>query len=776
MKRLAVFILLLSSSFISRLTACGFYPYGESVRFCYFKPRYFNYDEGYNYFNYTSDWYDYSSYDANESEEFDYGFYAGINYHDPNLELWAKYCNNKVNRNAIDQAIYKLPATEINRASNNAFLRYLYASKDLDAINYILFAKQCEQYTWNNEDPWEKNENKDLKAPGELTKEAGLRADKIKNGQLKNRYLFLKVRLAFYHSGANEIRQVYDKYFKDAKEKDLLYYWVLFYYTQTVADKATENYYAAQVFAHAADRRFVVRSNYDRSIPIEETLKHAKTPEEVANIWLLHGIWIEEKGLPYIINVYKNNPASHGLGFLLLREINKMEDWILTPQYSLFEPSTRGDYWENNNARRILQRVKLDRAYAREVLNFINTVDFSKTDNPAQWQLSQCYLAFLAQDNVKAVAALRLAEKQINKSNTLYAPLQVVKGLVLVAAQEQGKAGIPDEVRPILMEQYKDKKHKYLFGIGRELEEKGNTTLAALLFAKASDEAEAYWDYETVNWKAKNNVQSMYSDYYWEYLTYMDACYTIPQMHDIIDDVTAFKAKSTFDNWLYGNIIKEKHELYRILGTKYFREGKLAEAAETFKNIKPADDFYFDENPFYKIKFTPEFTADYNKKHKVNRSYITANLITVLAKANNTVEKDRDYYYFLAGNCYYNISFYGNAWNMSHRFMSASQTSTGLPDDDNYFGCKIAMHYYTLAYKHAKTPKFKALCLRMMAECRDAAISQQYDSNWRYNYRYELVKEPNAYDAQFKKQYGAYYNDLYKSNCTAFEDYFKARR
>ena len=769
MKRLTVFILLLLSNFPLNLNACGFYPWGEEVRFCFLKPRHFGYDEGYSYFNYTSDWYDYNRRRNLPDGDYDFSFDAGTNYTDPNLTLWQQYCDGKVSKEAIEEAVYKLPANAINRDSGNAMVRYLYKVKNTDAIDYIVFAKACEQHTWTA-DPWEKNENRNLLPIRSLIDDAGAKAKIVRDVQLQRRYLFLKTRLLYYFGDDKELAAVYESYFKGSGEKDLIYYWVLFFYTQCQHDPAVENYLAAQVFANAPDKRFIVRSNYDRSISVEETLKSAKTPEEESNIWLLHGIRVTGRGLPYIRNIYKSNPGSQGFGFMLLREVNKLEDWILTPQYSLFEPSTRSDYWENNNARRILERVKADRSYAKELLDFVNTIDISKTDNTKLVLLAKTYLAFLAKEDEQAVEALKAARREIGKGDTLYEPLQIITGLVLTSSQKYGDAIIPDAVKPILLEQYKKGNYKYIFGIGRELEEKGNSTLSALLFSKSEDENNGDW-LNTVHWKSKNNVMTMYSDYYWEYLTYMDAGYTISQMHSLIDDVEAYKTGDAFSKWLYSETLANRHELYKILGTKYYRGGDFIKARKAFASIDPKNDYIFEENPFYKIKNTPEFTAGYDKKQKVTRAYIMDNLIKILKKSYSISEKDRGYNYFLAANCYYNMTFYGNAWNMSRRFMSATQVRTNLQDDPDYFGARTAMKYYSLAYLHANTQEFKALCLRMMMQCEDHRLSYEHNLQWHLNYRYKISLGENRYDARLKKEYGNYYEDL-KSNCTAFTDYF----
>lgn len=764
MKRFQVFILLLLSSLSPGLYACGYYPYGEDVRFCFFTPYSFGFDDGYRRFNYTSDWYDYA---WNEDD---------LDENAANVNLWREYCKNKVSAKAILEAVYKLKAAEVNRTSGNAMFRYLYAAKDQEAIDYLIFAKQCEQYTWDNLDPWEKDENKVLKPALTLAAEAGKKALSVNNSQLRQRYLFLKARLCFYYGKWREVEGIYNSHFKNSKDKNLIYYWMMFLYTQGKAD-AEQNYFAAQVFAHTPDRRFVVRSNYDRDIPIEETLKYAKTSEEAANVWLLHGVRITGKGLPYIQGMYKNNPDALGLRFLMVREINKMEDWILTPQYSLFEPTTRPDYWENNNARRILNRVAEDRKYAREVYNFIKGVDVAKTGDAAFWYLAQTYVAFLAGENQAAVSNLVKAEKEISGKHGLYNHLQMIKGLVLTASQKSATAQVPKDVEGIIKAQFAKENHKYIFALGREIEMKGNYGLAALLFSRTNYDEEDYWGGgNTSYWKAPSNVESMFSDYFTNYRSYIDAAYTPRQVAEVIQTLDGLRSKTGFEKWLYQGAVADKDELWRILGEINLRRGSLLEARDAFKHMSQSREYIYEENPFYKVRHTPEFTSDYNKKQPISRYYIVDNLIKVLKRANDPNENDRDYYCFLAANCYYNISAYGSAWTMSRRYFSSGQYESGYADDGNFFQCETAAHYYAQAYKYAKTEKFKALCLRMMAECekhkRDVTAT-----DWYIQYKYDLKEPPNKYEAQFKKQYKAYVKDLYgEGNCTAFADYFKARR
>ena len=67
MKKLVAFtILLLSNS----IFGCGYSPYGEDVRYCLFKPNYFNFGEFYS-FNYHSNLWGFDYDDTNRINQYD---------------------------------------------------------------------------------------------------------------------------------------------------------------------------------------------------------------------------------------------------------------------------------------------------------------------------------------------------------------------------------------------------------------------------------------------------------------------------------------------------------------------------------------------------------------------------------------------------------------------------------------------------------------------------------------------------------------------------------
>jgi hypothetical protein len=257
--------------------------------------------------------------------------------------------------------------------------------------------------------------------------------------------------------------------------------------------------------------------------------------------------------------------------------------------------------------------------------------------------------------------------------------------------------------------------------------------------------------------------------YFYEYFDYLDFVYSANELQIVINKLNT-TVEDDFIKIIYSQLLKDKNYLIDLLGTKYIRENRLMLAEKTFKLLsndywqenynawerdKYEDYYSFDENPFYDLKHTESFIP-HNEKFVVTKLSVTQHLIKYLRYANNPKTNNRDYYYFLVANCYLSMTQYGNSW-MMRRYTSTSDYNQGnnesYIDEIEYRNGNQAQKYYYLAYKNAKTDKFKALCLRMEDYSKDN-ISSKFE--------------------KLKSQYPEYYKDL--SSCENLEAYFKARR
>lgn len=761
------------------LYACGFYPYGEYTRVSLFNPSIFGYSS-YAGFYYSSN--SFGSVNADTNAE---------SYVDPNTKLWFAYCRGKVDMPSINHAVYTLYQREIDEQSPNAMIQYLYKQKDNDALNYLRFAKSCEFYNSWQDDPWERQTFSAMPKRTELMNKAINLSEMVQNKELKKRYTFLAIRLAWYNKHYDKVDSLFAATFEKTANTDIIYYWSLYFKSTTEKNSAYANFELAQVFANAVDKRLVCHQYFDKKVSLEQTLQYAKTNEEKSNVYLLVGIEKHDKILPYLRKMYEYNPTSEGLSFLLLREINKIEDFVFTPYYTLFQPSLSYDYWndtEETSVQQILNRAERDRIYAKEVLQFVNAVDLHKVNNSLFWQSCKAYLQFITRDYNSCLELINQLEKSV-LDNRIANQMKIIKALALTAKQTHGSAIIPIGTQSTLMANKNNV--QFIFAIGKELEYLGNTTDAALLYSKLAQfrYRENSDGNTTIFWKAKNKAQGTYygGDYFTDYFDYTDISYSPEQIQNLIDNIQKNKEeKDSFSVFKYEVLKEQVPRLYDLLGTKYIRKNKLVNALSAYKNA--GNQYWnrayttwednaniFDENPFYRLKYTPQFIAP-TDTIRLNKYTVTKQLINYLHRAEDKNEKDRDYYYFLVANAYYNMGREGNVW-MMRRFNGWSAYSLSAIEDESEFRqSNLAKQYYLHAKQYAKTDKFRALCLRMVIRCEKHKIEYKNIKDWNQNnYDYDSIIATNKYYVDLKTNYAEHFDDLV-SNCDHFETYFDARR
>ncbi|MFT3703507.1 MAG: hypothetical protein QM802_14180 [Agriterribacter sp.] len=772
MKYLIVCILFLVGSVCCYIFACG-PQYPDEVRFSIFNPDAFR-QKGFENFQYTNHLFAYPGIDG-VSEMNSVGYVLP----DENVTLWKKYCRNKPSDEDIEEAVYQLSVTDMESGTlNNSMIRYLKKSNDKQALDYLAFAKGCEEVNRFLSDPWERDKE-DFQKPlrQQLITEALQKAAKSKD-EIKLRYAFLAIRLAFYNNDVKTIDNVYKQYFKGRPQKNIIDYWALYFYGPFQPEGATANFNAAQVFANAPDKRMNTVYQYKKTIPVNATLQLAKSNQEKIAVWLIDAVRNPGRALTNIQKIYALDQHSPYLDFLLLREINKLEDWIYTPEYYLFQPSVPSDNkYSSIKYTTLLKNVESDRKYAKSVLSFVNIVDSVDNKKKLLWRNTKAYIHLMLKEYDQTLAICGSLQQTATEKS--YQQIKMMEALALVGRQEKGKAIISEKIKPVILQQQAQKNYPFIFAIAKELEMKGNTTDAALLITNVNKGD--FWDAQNVYWKNSKGVDNDYVDYYWEYFGYVDAQYTATELKALMTDIqNNVNKKDPFNSWKYASIKNENQSrLYDLLGTKYIRENNLEAALQAFKKVNDTIwtsefypyKFYLAANPFYTDMYN-EHRPTYADTVHFTKTTITSTLIDYLKKGADIKRTDRDYYYFLAANCYLNMTEYGNSWLMRRYYWSSSEREEGFSDDPEYYSCMLAKKYYLEAKKVSRSKKFSALCLRMAGRCEAYRLRHAYDD--RYNINENKTFQQNRDYKDLKKQYPDYYDALI-SNCESFESYFAAR-
>jgi hypothetical protein len=790
MRNWTIFILVFIGSLFQETRACWFYPYGEELRVSFLNPALFNLQQ-WRTFHYSA-----RSFEPDDP----------LSWDDPdaNIGMWVTYCNNQVPVEAIREAVYGYSYETMQKDTANLMLRYLRNKRDQHAIEYLKFAKSCEIFNRFHSDPWERNEMADKKERSKLMMEAisGIHQKNL-HPQIRKRYAFLAIRLAFYNNNPSAVMKLFDEHFRDAKQRDILYYWSLHFRNLHQNDSVRRSFEAAQIFMNAPDKRFAVLSSYGSKIGIAPILALATSNQERSNVHAIRAILRHDKALWDLREIYRLTPRHEAINILIIREINKLEDWIYTPYYTNWQPSVATNWsWLNGteddeqiNTYALLQkRIRDDRVYAGEVLRFLNTIDPRVVNDRRLLEAARIQLLFMTAQYHKCIKTIEVMLKQLPSDDLLVIQLMKMNALCLTANQQKGKAIIPAAIEKTLLKFSND--NRFMFAIARELEYLGNHTLAAAIYANIkyqylSPECDQLQtdSNQSLYWKDRKSHTIVYDDYFHEYFNYLNFNYTTDQLEDVVASINHPKT-DTFDHWLTKGLTRDRSRLLDMLGTKYIRLDQLKDALRSFEKIpddywlawytpwERNDVFYlFDQDPFYELKYTPHF-IDQPKQEVLNKRVITSRLIDFLERANNPKEKDRDYYYFLVANCYYNMSYYGNSWMMRRFFRSNEILNSGHVDEKEYYQCNLASLYYNKARQHAKQPPFEALCVAMMSKCERHRLGYIYnvereDLTWQE--REKILQKRNRYTTTLFNEYPEYADDL-TSSCELFKTLFDLRR
>lgn len=698
-----------------------------------------------------------------------------------NSRLWRTYCKNIPTVEAVFEAVYRIPAD-----SGNGFMDYLRRTNDTAALGYLRFAKAGELLNAAYADPWEHGGDAAAQYRQQYIADAITRARRVRAPELQKRYAFLAIRACYYAQDRETMGMLFREYFGERSQHDIIDYWALSFHALTMPSGPERNLLLARVFFHAPDKRFAAETAYQHALPLADVLKYAETADDVAAVWTMKAVRNPGRSLDELEKIAAEKPGHEHLAFLLFREVNKLEDWIYTTTYTARDPilSQYTSAEMNPAYATYLKWADKDRQYAARLLAFTEQQLQYVQHSREVWEAIRISLQLMTEKHPEALATLRRVEQNKQLRPEMREQLVVFRAIALVAAQAPEEDALPAEARIIIREQA-GKNNRLLLALARELERKNKTTDAAVLFAKLS--LQDPWAENAVCWFGRTSSGKGLHDYFYNYLPYIDAEYTVAQIEDLIRQMERYKSSTdNFQNWAFNELNQDIARLRDLLGTKLLREGRLPDALAAFEKVddslwtsKHAIFYqYLDANPFYTDMYAEhrKTSADTIRFTKVT---LLKKLLEYITKAENPANPDRDYYNFLVANCYFNMTRYGNSWVMRRYFSYSTRAGLELPDGPDFFTCKTAKLYYLRAGRYARSRPFAALCLRMAGRCEKYRLifeSGEYGSYFLpSDTNSKKIFNANVYYRELKKQFPGDYDELI-SNCYSFETYFKERR
>jgi hypothetical protein len=659
--------------------------------------------------------------------------------------------------------------------SGNTFLKAIITNNS--ALKYYRFAKGVEKIANIAFQPWEPTpvDTVALRDAGQL---AFKNAEIEKENFIKLRYYYQAQRLLHYGHAFEQARAVYDKYLSAIPSQSHIKGWAMALKAgemRRLGDTITAAYLFSKVFAQYPERRVQAFQNYRyMHVKPDAVMALAATKNEKAVVYAMDGFGNPELTLGPVSKVYSYDPASPMVAVLLVREINKLEEYYLTPKLNKninYIPTYSPNAPDSVTAKLV--------AHLQELKVFCKQLAADKNYPDANIaELAAAYLCWMHSDtdegsdllkplyNVKLedklndqkqIVQLLLTSQKIELLNQVNEAtlLPSLKWLEDKVKAEQ-KVTKPDNFGFKPMPFTTASRNFYMQILAPAYLKQCDTTMAALAFSKSEWMAESFW---------QNELRSSHVHMLMRYrLT--------PPVNPYLSFMTENLAE------------RSTSDLYELLGTTYLREHNYPAAMAALRHVSPATlnntDSHTLADPFI------ELINDYPKLYRYGQSKGYNKLQYAIAM--NTLEQNiiKDpantaSYCYKLGAGLYNTSTYGNAWYLISYNWSSEDFGREKENyfDDDYVKALNAEKYFIKAAQLSKTNEFKARCLFMAAKCRQKQAVRpswgaQNFSELNANYMDQIKSSP--YFEELKKHYSK--TVFYKkavSECSYLKDYIRVK-
>ncbi|TDO98482.1 hypothetical protein [Flavobacterium sp. 245] len=577
---------------------------------------------------------------------------------------------------------------------------------------------------------------------------------------LKNRYWFLTMKARFYSNDKQKAIDFFNKT-ESSVPKNTLYYRALSYvaginYKQK--KYATSNYLYAKVFDKCPELRVVTAYSFrpKNDSDWNKALLMAKTNDEKAALWAIHGYYKDEKQA--IEKIYELNPKSEHLNYLATRLVNGLEQSI--------NNSFQQDSGDNQPRKKLTvaeskteNQAKVD----KKALDLIAKISAAgNTDRPYLWDLSLGYLQTLKGDYANADKNLDKAVKTLPKTELAGMQLRLlhfVNNLSKIdKLTDKNEKTILADLNWLYYElpkTYKGQEFRYQNAsswsrsyLSTLYREKGDLVMTEIF----GESRYSYW----------NDGNSFYDNE--KVLLEMKVFLEKPNKTEI----------EKIGAGIYSLKLKDINNFQAVQATF---KNKIPEAIEFMKQTDSVQYYKFLGNPFNgNIKDCHDCEhAAYQKK-----KYSQMDFLTTIKDMQDKLAKKEDVYTnsLLLGNAFYNISHFGNGrtfYEISIVGYGSSPYSFRNSMKEMITNNSVSKMYYQKAFEAASNKEQKAKCLYLISKCeRNDYYNKKYnDINNYWEIRDDKVNfiAWNSFKA-LRKDYSdtKYYQDVI-AECGYFNTY-----
>lgn len=647
-----------------------------------------------------------------------------------NVREWHAHLKGEVPEGDIREALYGLDPlafwNEFDRLKEqNAFVRHL-ATRDTLLLTYLRYARRCERLV-NNYDPWELEEV-DQGGITRAIREGERLYAAAKDDFLRARAGYQLVRLAFYQDRAqtSDARRYYQENVLPNAGDSWIGPSARFYAAHAL--RGDSFYYElSRVFDEGIDKRFRCIDLFPRE-DLGGVLALAKNDHERAVIHAMVATHRWGRAGDALERITDLDPTNELLPFLLVREVNKLEDWLLTPVLTEFPPASRIDGWGDTLQTAVPRRVDL--GYAQRIHELLHRL--IKRGDPVQrplYHLLAAHISLIAGNLADAEEHLIEAEGRPSTDNKhLIAQLRMERVLLdfirsprLTPRMEQAitEAAAALDTGDDVVEGNTMRDQLYLF-LADKLFEAGDVPRGIFMLCHTERAfGTMFWGFETPLMELEQRARP--ADYE-AMLALLDKKDKTP-FEAWLTDAKAWRATGA---WSGENLELSREKLLDMEATWYVNHDRIREALAVFQRIPES---FWQAYPYRQFLRDDPFRVDvadpnnYAKKDILH--YNKRQLMDELVCLREQFERDPQRHAlnaYLIGNAYFNMSWYGKYWIMSSTWWSVVQFdhSWSVRDPvprENYLRLARARVWYLKCMRNSTDPELKALACFMVTCC-----------------------------------------------------------
>ncbi len=760
------FLFLTNAIFAPHAQACGWFPMPEDVRVSVFGPDLMS-QMGYEPFFYTRHFlYDY---DGGKRRDL---------FWEQNLTEWEGCLGHIVKRNEIDHFLSDIPYSDFDKASSYVFekdffrttdlyrispvARYLIDNEENEVLAYFFFAKAAERLVNPQNDPksW-KGFRINESAVKNLIAEMQATYKRVSDPLLKMRYAYQMVMLSRYIKEYSQCIRIYDEQLAPQPQSSQIRWLALLHKAAALArlDRLAEaNLAFAEVFENCPGRRARAFLGFDAG-KADSLSTPMLSPHDQTIMLAMQGLKNPGPILPLLQQIHALSPKHEMLNFLLIREINKLEDWVLTPRFSGYENGHIADYWENYGERRTEDYYALNRKkdllYAEEVLKWVESVIQSgKMAENGIWILGAAHLALIREDFSGSQRWIRAFEGLKNPSFSLKEQAKLTALLSFVRLKGETDHQLLQRLYPLIQKiethlnyERELRESPYfvsplaktyghcMLGLAQRMEAEGKYDLAAIFIAKVNPQLhEDPWALHVPFFRKPaymyGNINYMLHGFFNHYM-YLEENASAATVEKLL--IWAEKPnKAAWENYFLKQIIQTKDRLYFSLGRMYIREDRLSKARTAFQKVSPTSwqsDIYkefWENDPF-------EHPLPLKPVKKAKEVHLPVqSLEQMMALQTQAAQSGPAQVTALEqlGNAYYNLSYHGNHWILTRCWKSMTEEGSYAPSGNEdfaaaYYGCSRAKAQYLKAFELSQDREQKARLLLLLARCEEHYFAWQ---------------------------------------------------